>query len=162
MATTDAPPTVSKLPLFIMGAVVALAALVTVGLLAVRSNETYDPGTPEAALQDFLQAAFDEDSEAMLGLLTESTRAECDNFVDELRFDDFGADDLRAELEDMSVSGTSATAEVRFHQTGSNDPFNGSGWSFDERFILERVDGDWLVAKAGWPWPFAECTGVRS
>ena len=159
MATEEPPATVSKLPLLIIGAVVGLAVLVTVALIATSDTETYEPGTPEAALQDFLQAGFDGDSDAMFGLLTADSRAACETTRDQERFDEGSdSDGLRAELEGMTVEGATATAEVRFEHSSGNDPFDNSSWSYNERFRLERVDGAWLIDRAGWPWPFEDCT----
>ena len=159
MATVEPPATVSKLPLLIVGAVVGLAVLVTVALIARSGTETYEVGTPEAALQDFLQAGFDGDSDAMFGLLTAESRAACETARDRDRFDDgLYSDGLRAELEGMTLKGATATAEVRFHQTSGNDPFGNSNWSYNESFRLERVGEAWLIDRAGWPWPFEDCT----
>ena len=150
----------SKLPLLIMAAVVGLAVLVTIALVATRGPETYAPGTPEAALQDFLEAGFDGDTAAIFELVTDESRDRCQSASDRERFDgDWYSDGMRAELEDMTVTSDVATAEVRFHEGGANDPFSNSSWSYDERFTLVRVDGAWLIDRAGWPWPFAECTG---
>lgn len=159
-ATHTALQAVSKLPLLIMGAVVALAVLVTVALVATSGTERYSPGTPEAALQDFLQASFDRDTDAVRALLTDDARADCRAAFDRGHVDDPYTDGLRAELEDMSVTGTTATATVRFRQGNSSDPFDNSSWSYEERFVLHDVDGEWRIHRAGWPWALAECTGV--
>ena len=74
MTTVEPSAAVSKPPL-IVGAVVGLAVLVTVALIATSGTETSELGTPEAALQDFLQAGFDGDSDAMFGLLTAESQA---------------------------------------------------------------------------------------
>lgn len=160
MTVTETPTAVSKLPLLIMGVVVGLAVLVTVALVAFRGNTNFEPGTPEAALQDFLEAGFDGESDVMIGLLTEPAQTKCRTDLERDRFDSFSSE-MRAELEDMSVTGTTASARVEFHHGGNSDPFDNSRWSFDEHFELEQVDGEWLVATAGWPWQFAECTGGR-
>lgn len=163
MAVVEPPTRVSKLPLLIMGAVVGVAVLVTIALVALRGPKTYDPGSPEAGLQDFLEASFDSDTDAMVDLLTDETRARCDNQLDERRFDNYSYNDgLRAELDEMSVEGATASAIVTFRQTDSNDPFDSSSWSYSERFELIQVEGVWLVDRAGWPYELAECTRGRS
>ena len=163
MAVVEPPTRVSKLPLLIMGAVVGLAVLVTIALVSLRGPKTYDPGSPEAGLQDFLEASFDGDTAAMADLLTDETRARCDDRLDERRFDaDFYSDGLRAELDEISVEGATATATVTFRQTDSNDPFDSSSWSYSERFELIQVEGAWLVHRAGWPYELADCTRGRS
>ena len=159
MTAVEPPATVSKLPLLIIGAVVGLAVLVTVALLATSGTETYEPGTPEAALQDFLEAGIDGDSDAMFSLLTAESRAACENARDRNRFDDVTySEGLHAELKEMTVTGSTATAKVRFHQSSGNDPFDNSTWSYDEQFRLEHVDGAWLIDRGGWPWSIEDCT----
>jgi len=159
MSVAETSATVSKLPLQIMAAVVGLTVLVTIALIAARGPETYAPGTPEAALQEFLEAGIDGDSAVLLELITDESRDQCQSALDREGFNSpWHNDGLRVELEDITVTGDVATAEVRFHQRGTNDPFNNSSWRYDERFTLERVDGAWLIDRAGWPWPLTECT----
>jgi hypothetical protein len=160
MVDTEPSNTVSKLPLLIMGAVVAIAVLVTVALIVGRDTKTYSPGTPEAAVQDFIQAGFDDDMPALMASLTTDARASCEADIERQRFDDYiYTEGLRAALEDMEIrSDDTAIAKVRFHQDNTNDLFDTSGWSHDERFTLTRIDGDWLIDNADWPYQFGECT----
>ena len=160
MVDIEPSSSVSKLPLLIMGAVVAIAVLVTVALIVGRDTKTYSPGTPEAAVQDFIQAGFDNDMAMLLALLTTDARAVCEADIGRQRFDDdIYTEGLRAALKDMEItSDDTAIAEVRFHQDNTNDLFDTSGWSHDERFTLTRIDGDWLIDKADWPYQFGECT----
>jgi hypothetical protein len=160
MVDTEPPSSVSKLPLLIMGAVVAIAVLVTVALIMGRDTKTYSPGTPEAAVQDFIQAGFDNDMPALLASLTTDARTSCEAEIVRQRFDDnVYSEGLRAALEDMEItSDDTAIAEVQFHQDNTNNLFDTSGWSHDERFTLTRIDGDWLIDKADWPYQFSECT----
>ena len=159
MTAVEPPANVSKLPLLIIGAIVALVVLVTVALLSTSEPETYEPGTPEAALQEFLEAGFDGNTDAMFNLLTTESRAACEKARDRNRFDDDAYfDGLRAELLDMTATGSTATAKVRFHESSGNDPFDNATWSYDEKFWLERVDGAWLIDRGGWPWSIEDCT----
>jgi hypothetical protein len=160
MVDTEVSSNVSKLPLLIMGAVLAIAVLVTVALIAGRDTKTYSPGTPEAAVQDFIQAGFDNDKPALLASLTTDARASCEADLARQRFDDhIYTEGLRAALEDMEMTNDdTAIAEVRFHQDNTNNLFDTSGWSHDERFTLTRIDGDWLIDKADWPYQFGDCT----
>lgn len=159
MATVDAP-TVSKLPLYVMGAVVGLAILVTIALVVARGPADYEPGTPEAALQDFLDAAFDEDGDALLALMSPEPRERCRDHFEDYGYGRYSSDGLRLELERMDVSGDTATAQVELHQAADN-PFDNSRWSYTESFELTRIDGEWLIEHAGWPWQAADCTWER-
>lgn len=53
----------------IVAAVGVMAALVTLAVALNRGPESYADGTPEASLQQFISAAFDDDHGAMLALL---------------------------------------------------------------------------------------------
>lgn len=158
---TDENPTggASKLPLVIMGAVVAMAALLTIVLVAVRGPTTFDEGTPEATLQSFLNAALDDDEPAMLALLTEGSRQRCEEELERWTYGrSWYNDNVRAGLDEIEIDGEAAEATVVLRRSDSNDPFDSSTWSSDESFKLERSEGDWLIARASWPHPFASCT----
>ena len=143
----------------IVGAIVGLAVLVTVALITTRGTETYEPGTPEAALQDFLQAGFNGDVDAMLDLLTAESLALCDTVRVRDRLDNGPySSELSADLRSIEIEESTAIADVRFQRSNGSDPFDNSSRDFDERFTLERVDGNWLIAQATWPWPFNDCT----
>ena len=161
MATTESDAgrpheTVSRLPLVIAAAVVTMVALLTVALLAARSPASYPEGSPEAVLQDFVAALIDEDESTVLALLTPESRQRC---ASELEYADwrYGAGQ-RAELLSIEVVGDRAEATVRFRQFDDGNVFGASWWDDDAVYVLERVDGTWLVARAGWPWPLQDCT----
>lgn len=147
---------VSRLPLLIMGAVIAMIALLTVALLATRSPATYPDGSPEAALQDFVTATLDDDDVTMLALLTDDARRSCGDEID--RIDNWTRDDMRAELESIDVEASTAEASVRFRRVDSGDVFGGSSWDVEATFELIRVDGVWLVDRAGWPYALQRCS----
>jgi hypothetical protein len=154
------PTPVSKLPLVIIGAVVALAVLVVVALVAFRGPVEYAPGTPEAALQSFLQAGFDnQDQSVLFAMLTPDARARCERDAETGRYSSiWDSDGLRAELETMRIDGDKAVATVGFRHGNSTDPFNDYSYSFTDTYTLLRVDGKWLIDRAGWPYQFTSCT----
>jgi hypothetical protein len=156
---TDSERRVSKLPLLIMGGVVAVSILVVIALVAARANTSYEPGTPEAALQQFLTAVLDDDREATLAMLVPEVRAACEREID--GGPGFSGDDLLAELDEIEVTGDSARATVRF-RSDSGDPFDNSSWDFDHRYTLRQVQGEWRIESAGWPYPLGRCTPANS
>ncbi len=159
MSPNDGAHRVSRLPLAIMAAVVVVAALVTIALSQSRSPEQYDVGSPEAALQQFVSAGLGGDEGAMLDLLPEDKRAACIvAFRDDVYATTWRADDIRSELDEMVIEGDTARATVLFREGGSNGPFDGSSWDYDRRFTLVLVGDQWLVDRAGWPYPFEDCT----
>ena len=102
MVDTEPSSSVSKLPLLIMGAVVAMAALITVGLIVGQGTKTYVAGTPEAAVQGFIQTGFDKDMSALLAAMATDARASCEAEIAPHRFDDdIYTEGLWVTLEDM-------------------------------------------------------------
>lgn len=159
-AVTEQPGSASKLPLVLLGALVAVAVLVTVALVVAGGTETFEPGTPEAALQQFIEAGLDGDETTMLALLTPQHRARCEEELDQ--FGRWGYDDgYRVELESVAVDGDEAELRVEFRNTNRDDVFGGSGWSFEERYDLVRVGDEWLIDRAQWPHVFGSCTRVE-
>lgn len=164
-ATTSGavPPVaeVSRLPLFIMGAVVVLAALMLIAVVAFRGPKTYDAGTPEAALQNYLVAVLDDRNEdAMYALLTPSAQSRCRDIYDGLGLTSYYSTGYRAELDDMTLDGDGDRAEARvvFRRSSQGDPFDNSSYSSEREFSLRRLDGDWLIDRAGWPYSYEDCT----
>jgi hypothetical protein len=95
----------------------------------------------------------------MVDLLTPESLALCDTVTVRDRVDrDQYSRNLSADLRSIEIEQSTATATVRFERSSGNDPFDNSSSDFDGRFVLERVDGSWLVDSATWPWPFDDCT----
>jgi len=150
---------VSKLPLYIMTAVVVLVVVLVVLFAAFRGNTEYDAGTPEAALQEFLVATIEDgDVAAMSALMTQRTRGRCSDELRGSRPTDYWSTGYRAELEDMTVRGSTATAVVRLRKN-NNDPFDGSSYSFERDFTLQAASGGWLIDTASWPNDLRRCSG---
>lgn len=126
----------------------AVAAAVVTVLLAVRTTTELPDGSPEAAVQEYVQAVIDDDQEAVVALLSpesDCTPEDIDNaWVDE---------DVRVTLEEVHVSGGTARVEVRIAH-GSSGLFPDE-WTEEQDFRLEQVDGAWLIT--GQPWPYYEC-----
>lgn len=149
---------VSKLPLYIMTAVVVLAILLVLLLAALRGNTEYEAGSPEEALQTFLVAALEQnDYDTVNSMLTAGAKARCRSELSDARSSVISGSDYRAELEDMDAATTTATAIVRFHRS-SDDPFDGGGYSFDRDFLLVRSGDDWLIDEAEWPRALQYCS----
>ena len=75
-AEAAAPAPVSRLPLVAMGALVVLAILVAIGL-GLRGNRSFPAGSPEDALQQFLEAGLDGDEDATVALMVPEARDDC-------------------------------------------------------------------------------------
>lgn len=146
------PPSVSKLPLYVMGALVALAVLVVVAL-AIRGTTEYPAGSPERALQDYLNAALEGDKDDVALTITEEFSRRCLNEED--AFGDLSS--IGFELDSIKVDGDIAVVEATTRRSSSGDPFDSSYRTGEADFSLRRVDGQWLVDEASWPWPMTRC-----
>ena len=122
--------------------------------LAFGGTASYAPGTPEAALQEFLQANLDGDRAAIEAMLEPSGAEQCQ---EELERFGFRASGLRFGLDDMRVEGDRAWATASKRYGSGGDPFDGPTRAVDERFELRRIDGEWKIVAATWPWDIDRC-----
>ncbi len=151
---------VSRLPLLIAAAVVAVSALLILAIQAGRSPASYPEGSPEAALQSFIVAILDQDEDATLAAISEQHRSRCRQEIDDEGIGDnrWSDDATRAQLEEMVIADGRATAVVQLRVGDDGDPFGGSSWDDDRTFeLIETADG-WLIDRAEWPYTLARCT----
>lgn len=155
-AAAAVPPPVSKLPLYAMGALVVLVLLSAL-VLGLRGPKTFPAGSPEAAVQDYLDAALDADHDAMVATLVADRRAACADKLDD-RSSGYGFSGTGFELDDMRISGSSARAELTQRRDSSGDPFDSSRNTSDLVIELEQADdGQWYVSDTPWPWWLGNC-----
>lgn len=130
---------------------VVVAALVT-ALLTARQSAELDPGSPEEAVQRYLDDVLDHDTEAAARALDPDgpcTVVDLDAaYVD---------DDVHVALRGVHLSGTTARVDVAI-TTGSGGLIP-SPWSEEQTFRLRRSGEGWLITGA--PWPLFECGMVR-
>ena len=143
-----------KLRLGVISVVLVLFAVVAGIVLAIGGPATYDAGTPEAALQDYLQAGLDGDAEAIADSLGPIGAELCQDELDRLRSRSSG---LRFGLDDMRVDGDRAWATVSQRYGSGGDPCDGPSRANDQTFELRRRDGTWHVVDATWPWGIDRC-----
>ena len=139
----------SRPVLMVLAAVVV--AVVVLALVAGRSRrQTFDEGTPQATLQNYLDAVFDGDPDQARTFLDQATDERCERPLRR----NVVADTVRAVLIDERIDQDRATIEVRL-TFGDDSPFGSGGYDMDERFFLERLDDEWRIAED--PWPAAPC-----
>lgn len=124
-------------------AVVALVAAATVVALT-RGPVAAEPGTPEAAVQEFAEAVLAGDLDAALALVAEprTERLRC-----------APRPGLRITLGDVTTSGDTARVAVTISEEGG-DPLPGQAYTWEDTFQLERDGGDWRLVT--WPWALCE------
>lgn len=132
-------------------AVIAVAALVTL-VLTWRHPVHVTPGTPEAAVQKYIDAVLDHDSEAAVRMLAPDSPCDVED-VDRA----YVGDDLQVSLRDVVVLATTARVEVVIT--------SGSGGLIPDQsterqtFRLVRNGGQWRITGA--PWPLFECGDLK-
>ena len=135
-------PPATRRPLIVIGVLLAAAVVGTIVAGILIGPATYEPGTPEAAVQGFVQAVLDDDPEAALEWV-DPTRGCRRSDVEVYR-----SDRVSARIDDVDIGGDAATVSVMFTQSG-DDPFGG-GWSYQETFDLARSGDGWSIERTTW------------
>ncbi len=130
----------------VVGAIV-LAALVTV-LAGSRDPVELEPGSPEAAVQAYLDAVVDRDSDAAVDMLAAGTSCTAEDFDNA-----YVGEDVHVSLREVRVLGETARVDVVI-TTGSGEIIP-TKWSEQQTFRLRRTGDEWLLS--GTPWPIFEC-----
>ena len=147
---------------------IGLTALVLIGVsvvvtLAGRGGEPdrFAPGTPEAAVQDYLLAIEDRRDREAYDFIHPDVADGCefDHFKSTLR--EVQADgvrrnrDLRVSLINVEEVDETVEVNVRVTRFYADPPFNSREHSRAERFVLEEEAGSWQLTKP--PWPMNRC-----
>jgi hypothetical protein len=138
-----------------VGLLVLLAVIVALAL-AGPNVRSYEPGTPEAVAQAYIQALFDEDNPAAHGFLSPELKTKCEpedlelwwvHNADSASFDEVRDDGDHAEIE-LSLVSSDYDLDAF--------PFDNYDHSRQTELELDRVDGEWVITDA--TWPLAGCT----
>ncbi|MGE3961018.1 MAG: hypothetical protein AB7F65_04985 [Dehalococcoidia bacterium] len=136
---------------WLIGVVAVVAALAVVAVVvATMSGETeLEDGTPEAAVQAYLRAVADRDSEAAYAWFSSELRERCSvaNVRDALQY---GPPDFRAALGDVITRDGTTDVFVDVTQRYEGDLL-GSESSFSQVFSLTQEDGAWRFVDDPWP-----------
>ena len=130
---------------------IAVLAIVAAVVSAGRPAARLDPGTPEATVQAFVEAALAGRSDEAARWLDPA--GEC-GAQDLDRARTYGMTAGRVVLVDSTVSGDSATVQVEV-VLGSGGPFDSSEYREEHTYRLTRSGGAWLLT--GVPWPLYDC-----
>lgn len=131
-------------------AVLVVAAAVVLALAGPPDVARYEPGTPEAAAQAYVQALLDGDFEAAHDLLAPALRVDCR--PEDLRLGVPGDEVGTVRFEDVRVTGDRATITARLDTTRFEPaPLPVGGDGIPTRLVLHRGEGGWLIAAADWP-----------
>jgi hypothetical protein len=136
---------------WVIGLVVAgvlLAAVVL--LLGPPAVVEYEPGSPEAAAQSYVQALLDGDYDLAFDLLSPALRTDCrpHELAAELDVESLGS----VVFTEVTVTGDRATIAVRLTPSVSGPGLvPGDPEEVDTRLVLQSADGGWVVVAADGP-----------
>lgn len=126
-------------------AVLLVVASVATVLLSRREAVDRPEGSPEAAVQAYVEAVIDHDGTAILALMDPALPC-TEEEVERSWWDE----PLTVTLEDARTTGDTAVVTVAI--THGSTGLLPDQWSEEQRFDLRRIDGDWVVTGEAWPW----------
>ena len=139
------------------GVLLGLLLIGSIFVALLNDEDIFEPGTPERAVQQYLQHMERGDFEAAHGTLSPDLRSQCS--VEELfkqlsgRMDRI--DDNRITLKSVKLVGETTSVTVEVHEFRRGDLFGSSEWSHERRFFLRQIDGEWKFND--FPWPLYRC-----
>ena len=146
---------------WLIGGAALLALLLIASVIAAvtREEAEFAPGSPEAAVQAYLNALDADDFPAVRDALSPELQAACS--IEDM----FGGrypDQRRSILEDkrITLEGSQTFDEttfviVRITEFRNGDLFGPSGYAFGDSFALKQFDGHWKFSEN--PWPRFDC-----
>lgn len=137
----------------IVGLAIGAALLVSLVVAAVvgsgRSTTDYEPGTPEAAVQDYFQALIDNRSADAFEFYSVGLADNCDRPY----LDVSSPRVSRVVLDRVTIDGSQATVVVRITQRWDDGPLMNDEDTFTETLSLINEDGRWVFGQVPWPYP---------
>jgi hypothetical protein len=131
---------------------VAAAAVLVVVITSSQQRTEFETGSPEWAVQNYLVAVFDGDTDKAAEFLAASSP--CDvNDLDRARVQ------RNANIDLIRVNITGNTARVEINVEFSNSDLFNSSYVESHNYRLEKEGNSWLIS--GIPWPVYDC-GVIS
>ena len=130
-------------------------------LVLIQRQQTFAPGTPARAVQDFLRAYTDEDFDRVYELWAEELGQDCtrDEYIEAVVGRDVKLSDNRITVTDTEYVGETeerAVVLVRVSRTTDAGPFKTSESDHRQRYTLALEQGEWRFTQV--PWPSAGCS----
>lgn len=148
VTTIESKPRSGARVLAVLGALVVAALIIGLAVSGTRSSRSFEPGTPEAVVQEYVGHVFAARMAEALALLKDPEQCA----------PAFGGPfipvDQRADLvsSTKSASGNLAYVVLRFeHDDDSLFQRDPTPWQV--RFTLERTDEGWRLIQPSWPVP---------
>lgn len=152
----EASPRPAGLSILIVAAIVIVVAVTVAAVIAATADEPkYEAGSPEAALQGYLDALIDGDVSRAYGYLSEELRDQCS--LADLRDGAWQAEGVRVTLDSSEVGNGVAKYTVTI--ASSDSGLFGEDAGYEEFFTLTNTSGTWLLTER--PWPIYFCSEDR-
>lgn len=132
--------------------VVVLVAVVAGIVAATRPSNEFQPGTPEAAVQGFVQALIDGDASEAADFL--ASASDCDvGDVERAR----GLDPARVLLQNAETENGTVRVTVDVVTGSGGGPFDLEEYSQSHTYVLVQEGEEWRITNE--PWPLFSCRG---
>lgn len=131
--------------------VIILLAIIAAVVSAGRPVAQLEPGSPEATVQAYVDAALDGRNDEAARWLDPAGECTAEHLE---RAGTYTMAPTRMVLVDSTVTGETATVRVEL-VSGSGGPFDSSEYREQHTYRLTRTNGTWLLT--GTPWPLYEC-----
>lgn len=129
--------------------VILVGAVILIAALGGRRIVDYEPGTPEATAQAYVQAMLDREFDVAHAYLVAELQDQCEPY--RLETPDT-ADSMVVMFGDVRVNGDSATIEAPLTSTDVQpEPFPLEEPDTDARSVLAQRSGEWRIVHADWP-----------
>ena len=132
------------------GAILGLLIVASVVAAVLQKEAEFAPGSPEAAVQDYLRALEEDDFQAVHDALSPELRDKCsieDVFGDMEDIHSWRPEDKRITLEEVRTLNDTTFVEIRIVELRGGGPFGPSEYAFEETFALQQFDGEWKLSQ---------------
>ena len=136
------------------GVTLGLLLIASVAVTLTQDEADFEPGSPEAVVQDYLSALDSGDFTAAYDAFSSELRAECemDEMFGRSAFPDERLEDRRVTLEDTRELDDTVFVTVKMASLSGGGLFGPSAYDFEERFTLKQFDGVWKFSQEPWPY----------
>ena len=145
-------------------AFVGVLIVAAIGLTLLQREQSFEDGTPEKAVQDFLKAYTAEDFGRVYDLWAEELRRDCsrDEYIQQAVGSGGRLSDSRVRLTDTEYVGEDGQRVVvlaRETRVTGDGPFSTSESSNRHRYTLAFEQGEWRFTEV--PWPSSGCPPAK-
>jgi len=143
------------------GAALALLLIVSVVVALLESEQSFEAGTPEGAVQSFLRSIEGEDFQTAYTLLSAGLKETCslDRLFASSRYSFSKSQDSRITHENTTTIDSTTIVTVRMSSFRNSGPFGYSESSHDQRYVMRQEEGEWRFVE--YPWPLYDCGPAR-